>query len=92
MPANWVTLYAPDGVTQEIDKWESRSETPSGPEVLWTPSTTGEYYFAVRNFGGLTGVLCPEHCSGRRCSGRPRRYASFSHRLGIGAIGQRNGG
>ena len=35
---------------------KSRSATPSGPEVLWTASSTGEHYVAVRNFGGLTGA------------------------------------
>ncbi len=55
LPPHWVTIYAPDGVTQQTDKWKSRIATPFGPEVLWRASATGEYYFAVRNFGDLTG-------------------------------------
>lgn len=56
LPPDWVTIYAPDGMTQEIDRWKSRSATPSGLELLWTALTGGEYYFAIRNFGGLTGA------------------------------------
>ena len=56
LPPDWITIYAPDGVTRDTDGWKSRSATPSGPEALWIAPTTGEYYFAVRNFGGLTGT------------------------------------
>ena len=56
LPADWVTIYEADGVTPEIDGWKSRVMTPSGPEALWTAPATGEYYFVVRNFGGLTGA------------------------------------
>ena len=56
LPPRWVTIYAPDGPTQEIDRWKSRSATPSGPEILWRASAAGTYYVAVRNFGGLTGT------------------------------------
>ena len=56
LPSDWVTIYAPDGVTQESDRWKSRTATASGPEILWRASTAGTYYLAVRNFGGLTGT------------------------------------
>ena len=56
LPPDWVTIYAPDGVTRETDGLKSRSGTPSGPEWLWIAPTTGEYYFAVRNFAGITGA------------------------------------
>ena len=56
LPPDWVTIYAPDGMTQETGGWKSRSATPSGLELLWTASTSGDYYFAIRNFGGLTGA------------------------------------
>ncbi len=55
LPPDWVAIYAPDGVTQEAAGLKSKIATPSGPEALWTASMTGEYYFAIRNFGGLTG-------------------------------------
>ena len=41
LPAHWVTLYAPDGVTQEIGRWRSRIATPFGPELLWTAAASG---------------------------------------------------
>ena len=56
LPPDWVTIYAPDGVTRETDGLKSRSGTPSGPEWLWIAPTTGEYYFVVRNFAGITGA------------------------------------
>ena len=46
-----VTLFAPDGLTEERDNWKSRSMGPDGPQILWTAPSTGEYYVAVRNFG-----------------------------------------
>ena len=92
LPAHWVTLYAPDGVTQEIEKWKSRSETPSGPEVLWTSLHHRRVLLRRPQLRRPHWRLCPEHRSGRRCFGRPRRYAGIRHHLGIGANGQRNGG
>ncbi len=56
LPSHWITIYAPDGVTQEIYRWESRSATPSGSEILWSTPTAGMHYVAVRNFGGLSGT------------------------------------
>ena len=56
LPPDWLAIYAPDGATQETRGEKSRSATPSGPEVLWAAPTAGDYYVAVRNFGGLTGA------------------------------------
>ena len=50
-----VTLYAPDGLTQELGKWKFRRRVSSGPQILWVAPRSGEYYFAVQNFGGKTG-------------------------------------
>ena len=55
LPPDWVTVYAPDGVTRDAFGLKSSSVTPSGPELLWIAPGTGEYFLAVRNFGGLTG-------------------------------------
>ena len=50
-----VTLFAPDGQTQELWKWKSRSLVSSGPQILWVAPGPGDYYFAVQNFGGESG-------------------------------------
>ena len=50
-----ITVYDPDGQTQEFQKWKARRRTPSGPEILWVAPGSGEYYFAVQNFGGENG-------------------------------------
>ena len=53
-----VTLYAPDGLTQEYGgygNWKSRWRLPTGPQILWVAPSSGQYYFAVQNFGGKTG-------------------------------------
>ncbi len=50
-----ITLLGLDGVTQEIWNWKSRRLTPSGPQILWVAPGSGDYYFAVQNFGGKTG-------------------------------------
>ena len=50
-----VTLYAPDGLTEEFGKWKSRRQVSSGPQVLWVARESGDYYFAVQNFGAKTG-------------------------------------
>ena len=51
-----VTVIATNGLTQELWKWKSRSRVTSGPQVLWVAPTSGDYYFAVQNFGGETGT------------------------------------
>ena len=51
-----ITVYEPDGQTQQFEKWKSRWRTPSGPEILWVAPGSGEYYFAVQNFGGERGT------------------------------------
>ena len=51
-----ITVFAPDGLTQELWKWKSRSRVTSGPQILWVAPTSGDYYFAVQNFGGETGT------------------------------------
>ena len=55
LPPEWITIYAPDGVSLDTDGLKSRSATPSGPMVLWTATATGDYFLAVRNFGDLSG-------------------------------------
>ena len=53
-----VTLYAPDGLTQEFGgfgNWKSRRRVSTGPQILWVSPSSGQYYFAVQNFGGKTG-------------------------------------
>ena len=50
-----VNLYGPDGVSSERRRWLSRWNTGSGPETLWVAPGSGEYYFAVQNFGGMEG-------------------------------------
>ena len=51
-----VTVFATNGLTQELWKWKSRSRVTSGPQILWVAPTSGDYYFAVQNFGGETGT------------------------------------
>ena len=51
-----VTVFAPDGQTQELWKWKSRSRVTLGPQILWVAPTSGDYYFAVQNFGGESGT------------------------------------
>ena len=53
--ASSVTLYAADGRTSEAGNWKSRMRAPSGPQILWAAPSSGEYYFAVQNFGGESG-------------------------------------
>ena len=55
LPPEWIAIYAPDGVSPDAGGLKSRSATPFGPELLWTATATGDYFVAVRNFGGLTG-------------------------------------
>lgn len=50
-----VNLYGPDGLSSERRRWLSRWNTGSGPETLWVAPGSGEYYFAVQNFGGMEG-------------------------------------
>ena len=56
LPPDWLAIYGHDGVTLDTRGLKSSSATPSGIEMLWTASSTGDYYVAVRNFGGLTGA------------------------------------
>ena len=42
-------------LTQARSVVKSISHTPTGFKVLWTADRTGDFYFAVRNFGGYTG-------------------------------------
>lgn len=42
-------------LTKSISVVKSISRTPTGFKVLWIADRTGDYYFAVRNFGGYTG-------------------------------------
>ena len=51
-----IGLYAADGLTEENRRWKSRDLTPTGPEIIWTAPSSGEYFFAVQNFGGKTGT------------------------------------
>ena len=51
-----VYLYAPDGKTRQTKGKKSLEQTPSGPQMLWVPPSSGDYYFAVHNAGGLTGT------------------------------------
>ena len=51
-----VYLYAPDGKTQQTEGKQSLEQTPSGPQMLWVPRSSGDYYLAVHNSGGLTGT------------------------------------
>ena len=49
-----VTLFAADGLT--VESWISRMRASSGPEILWVAPSSGEYHFAVQNFGGKKGT------------------------------------
>ena len=50
-----ITLFAPDGVSDERGRWKARGMGPDGPLILWMAPSAEEYYFAVQNFGGKTG-------------------------------------
>ena len=50
-----VAVYAPDRSTQDVLEWKSRRRVSSGPQILWMAPRSGEYYFAVQNFGGESG-------------------------------------
>ena len=50
-----ITLYAPDGVSEERDRWKARSMGPDGPLILWEAPSSEEYYVSIQNFGGKTG-------------------------------------
>ena len=54
LPISSVILYASDGLTKQKD-WKSHRRVSSGPQILWVVPRSGEYYFAVQNFGGKTG-------------------------------------
>ena len=56
LPRTWAALYAPDDVTEQKRlRLKAVVDLPSGFEVLWIAPGSGEYYFAVQNFGGETG-------------------------------------
>ena len=56
LPRTGAALYAPDDVTEQKRlRWKAVVDLPSGFEVLWIAPGSGEYYFAVQNFGGETG-------------------------------------
>ena len=48
-----ISLYGSDGQTAQA--WMLRDRDPTGPRMLWEAQDSGEYYFAVQNFGGKTG-------------------------------------
>ena len=50
-------LFDSSGVDLTIrsDVIQAISRTSSGFQFLWIPPSSGDYYFAVRNFGGYTG-------------------------------------
>ena len=50
-----ITLYGPNGVSEERDRWKARGMGPDGPLILWVSPSAEGYYFAVQNFGGKTG-------------------------------------
>ena len=50
-------LYEPDGVWAQNDDWEYRELAADGPEILWVATTSEEYYYVVRNFGGCQWQL-----------------------------------
>ena len=56
LPAISLRLYDPDGVLMEDHHLESRELLQSGPEIVWTAPSSDEYYVAVKNFVGDTGV------------------------------------
>ncbi len=49
-----VTLFADYELAAE--SWRSRKRTSSGPEILWAAPRSGDYHFAVQNFGGKKGT------------------------------------
>ena len=50
-----ITIYGPDGETEERGRWKGRGIGPRGPLILWQAPSSREYYFAVQNFGGKSG-------------------------------------
>ncbi len=55
--ATSVTLYGPDGQTQEQweYRWTDSGRASHGPQMRWIAPASGDYYFAVQNFGSKTG-------------------------------------
>ncbi len=51
-----VTLFGPDGQTEEKWNWKSRRVTSLGPRIIWVAPSSEDYYLAVQNFGGQTGA------------------------------------
>ena len=52
--ASSVNLFSSDG--RKIETWWSRMRMSAGPQILWTAPNSGDYYFAVQNFGGKRGA------------------------------------
>ncbi|MXW29650.1 MAG: M1 family metallopeptidase [Chloroflexi bacterium] len=51
--ASSLLLYGTDG--QAFERFTDRVRGPSGPRMQWTAPASGDYYFAVHNFGGESG-------------------------------------
>ena len=54
--ASSVGLFGPGGERGENQHWESRELGATGPEIVWVAPESDEYYLAVQNFGGKTGI------------------------------------
>ena len=54
--ASSVGLFGPGGERGENQHWESRELGATGPEIVWVAPESDEYYLAVQNFGGKTGL------------------------------------
>ena len=50
-----ITLYGPNGLNEEHERWKGRGQGQDGPLILWQASSSNVNYFAVQNFGGKTG-------------------------------------
>ncbi len=53
LPFSSILLYGPDGQTRE--RYLDRTRVSSGPQMRWIAPASGDYYFAVQNFGGKSG-------------------------------------
>ena len=51
--ASSLLLYGADG--QTFERFMDRARGSSGPQMQWIASASGDYYFAVHNFGGGSG-------------------------------------
>ena len=55
LPVSGLGLYASNVLIEDYEL-ESRERLQSGPQVVWTAPSSDEYYVAVKNFVGDTGV------------------------------------